>query len=281
MRFLDLVLAGLLAALAPALLAADEWQNITKDTGLPGNEVQVLKQDADGTIWIGTLSGLAEVRQGKINVRLEKGQVWDVLRVAPGKYWVGTSRGALWLEGDTQEPALEGSTVAPIISVAENVAWAISKDLRSEGNHLVENRGEGWQAVEKFKDQKVVDLYRAPDKSVWVAIDGNGVWQAQPDRVAEAVHHLEGSNVTAVMQDSKGRTWCGLWGRGVMVYHRGEWAAHIPKEKASIFAIREDRGGSIWVATSAHGIWRFDGQTWTNLLRDEGGINLLETDSSG
>ena len=35
------------------------------------------------------------------------------------------------------------------------------------------------------------------------------------------------------------------------------------------------------MATSQSGLWCFDGKRWVSHLRDEGGINLLETTSDG
>ena len=127
-----------------------------------------------------------------------------------------------------------------------------------------------------------MDLLRAPDGSVWVAVDGNGVFVVAPQTgPAAATQQLAGLNVTTLRADSKGRVWCGLWGKGVAVWDKGNWTRHLAKEKSVILAIREDTKGQLWVATSANGLWRLTGETWTNDLAAEGSINMLETTTDG
>ncbi|MEI6085272.1 MAG: hypothetical protein WCS70_13360 [Verrucomicrobiota bacterium] len=142
--------------------------------------------------------------------------------------------------------------------------------------------GQEWKTVGRFEKEKVVDLLRTQDGSVWVAVDGNGVFVVSPkDGPAAATLHLAGLNVTAMREDSKGRVWCGLWGKGVAVWDKGTWTRHLPKEKSVTLGIREDTKGQIWVATSANGLWRLTGAAWTNDLAAEGSINMLETTSDG
>ena len=275
-------LIGILCCLGGLSHGADKWKNLTTDDGLPGNEIQFLEQDADGTIWIGTLSGLGAYKNGKLSVVIEKGRFWDVLRVGPNKFWVGAAHGAVLLDGQKQEVGLKGSTVAPILPYDDKTIWAIRKNLGSEENALAQNSGEDWQVVEKFKKSRVVNLYKASDGTMWLSVDADGVYAVKPKQgVDAAVHHLEGLNVTAMMEDSKKRVWIGLWERGVAMYDGSTWHRHLKKEKSYTFALREDTGGTIWVATNQNGLWRFDGKEWVNDLREEGGINTLETTSDG
>ena len=262
--------------------AGDAWKSFTKDSGLAGNEVQFVEQDSQGAVWIGTLSGLTAHRGGKFEVVFKSGGFWDILEVGAGTYWIGAGHGAFLLQGDKHELTLKGNTVAPIVRYAPGIVWAIAKDLRTEKNALVENKGAGWQRVEKLKGERVVNLFKATEGTVWVTIDGDGAYAIDPNKGPKAaVHHLKQFNVTAMTEDSRRRVWAGLWGRGVIVYDGKGWTRHLTDERSFIFAIREDAKGAIWVATNQSGLWRYDGKTWVNDLRDEGGINLLETTSDG
>ena len=262
--------------------AAENWQHFTTKEGLPGDEVQFLSEDDEGLIRIGTLTGLGAYGGGKFSVIISKGDFWDALRTGPDKLWVCTGEGVILFEKGKQQTGLAGSTVAPIVPFATNVVWAISKSRATEANALMENDGQGWKPVERFQKEKVVLLHRSRNGTVWVAVDGNGVFAINPkDGPAQAVHHLQGQNVTAIFDDSKGRVWCGLWGRGVMAYDGTAWTRHVEKEKSCILAIREDAGGRIWATTSAHGLWRYDGNAWANDLADEGAINMIEATSDG
>lgn len=177
---------------------------------------------------------------------------------------------------------LKGNTVAPILPYGKDSLWAISKNRGNEQNTLMEYSKGEWKAVERFKKERVVDIYRSSGGLLWVAVDGNGIYEVDPQKgPGEAVHHLEGLNVTAFAEDSRKRIWCGLWGRGVRVREDGAWVTHLKNEKSYIFSIHQDTKSAIWVATNANGLWRYDGEKWANHLRDEGAINMLATTSDG
>jgi ligand-binding sensor domain-containing protein len=48
--------------------------------------------------------------------------------------------------------------------------------------------------------------------------------------------------------------------------------------KSAVLDIDEGKDGTIWVATTADGLWRYDGDQWSGQLAGEGPINLLYVD---
>ncbi|MCG3147020.1 MAG: hypothetical protein PCFJNLEI_00456 [Verrucomicrobiae bacterium] len=269
---------GLLIAGVAVGHTAENWRQVTKADGLPGDEIQFLREDDSGTVWIGALSGLGALRAGKFTNVVARGEFWDLLQIGTDKFWVGAANGALLISGAKQIWSLPGNTVAPIIRFNATTVWALCKNRGTERNTLMETTGQEWKPVARFEKEQVVDLLQTKDGTVWVAVDGNGVFSVGPVAVTQ---HLGGLNVTALREDSKGRVWCGLWGKGVAVWEKGAWTRHLPQEKSVILSIREDSKGQIWVATSANGLWRLTGETWINDLAGEGAINLLESTSDG
>ena len=274
------VMVGLM--FAGAVQAAEPWRHVTKAGGLPGEEIQFLRTDAAGAVWIGTLTGLGVFRDGKFTTVAAAGAFWDLLPMGPDTYWAGSGNGALLLAGGKQTPSLPGNMVAPIIRYNATTVWALAKNRGTANNALMEHAGQEWKPVARFEKERVVDLLQTRSGAVWVAVEGNGVFMVPPQSdPATATHHLPGLNVTALREDSQGRVWCGLWGKGVAVWEKDAWTRHLSKEKSVIIGIREAANGVIWVATNEQGVWRFDGKTWTNDLADEGSINMLETTSDG
>lgn len=271
--------------------AADPWQSFTKETTptLPGNEIQYLGTAQAGGVWVGTLAGAAQAKAGIFKPFADakggalKANVWTVLETATGP-WIGTDGGALDCRGGKCMPTLTSYTVAPIIEIKPGVFWALGKS-RDDKATLFELKDKEWKAVEAVAKRRLTNLYRTANGHLWLTIDGNGVLQVDPATgIDKAVHHLESLNVTALMQDSRGVIWCGLWANGVANWDGLKWTRELPKTKESaILGIAEDSKATIWVATSANGLWRrpLNRSDWTCDLADQGAVNLLVATKDG
>lgn len=299
----------LLACLAVPSQGADAWRSFTtrKVPELAANEIQFMVAEGE-TLWIGTLSGLTRHRDGKFAVVSElveekqrhpetgewqvkevkqkaDRQITALLKTGEGTHLVGTANGLYAMEDLTlRTPVFEGRTVAPVLRVDEDTLWALAKNGGGKDTCTVyAHSGEEWEVVEAFAEKAVVDAKRTPDGRIWVVIDGDGVFEVSPDQGADEVtHHLAGLNVRSLMLDSQGRLWCGLWGRGVaMRTQEGEWTDHLEYEESAMLRLAEDASGTVWVGTSSAGLFRYDGQTWTNEFPEEGAISLLYPDSQG
>jgi len=275
-----LAIPGVLLLAAAA--RGDTWKNLTDKDGLPGNEVQFIKEAPAGTVWVGTLGGLARYDRSGLSATPIQGEAYDVLPASGGAVYVGTGGGLVRMKGDEVEKSLGGSMVAPLVQFGKSTVLALSKDRATEKNTLMAGTGGELKPVELLAGQHVTDITRTPDGKVWVSVDGRGVHVFDPAAGLEkAAGHLDRQNVTTVFQDSTGRVWCGLWGRGLAVYQDELWKYHLEDEKVYPFAIREGAGGTIWVATDQAGLWKYDGAEWTNELREEGAVNLLEVTGDG
>ncbi len=285
--------AGLWFAVALAAqgaVAADGWVAVTRETdpGLPSNEIQFLKELPDGSLWVGTLAGVTRWRDGTFApLKDAKGAVrnlraWDVLACGPGQYLLGHGNGCGLIDGTAWVETLPGHSVAPLVRVASNTVWAIGKHLSTERNTVFQYADRAWKPVAKFEGMQCTDMVRLADGSLWISVEGNGVFRVDPARdLAAAAHHLSGLDVTCVALDSQRRVWCGTWGRGASLYDGQKWTSMCGGEKSAILSVAEDKAGNFWLATSQNGIWRYDGKAWFNDLKDEGSISVLRTTSDG
>jgi streptogramin lyase len=178
--------------------------------------------------------------------------------------------------------SLEQFTVSPIFRYETDEVWALCKDRATERNTLYRLLKGEWSPIKEFTGKQIADVARTPDGHVWVIIDGDGVLEIDPKTgVAKAEHHLQGLNVTSVFRTDKGHVWCGTWGRGVFSKTNGKWISHLAKLKSAVLDIDEGNDGAVRVATTADGLWRYDGDQWSGQLAGEGPINLLYVDGKG
>ena len=266
--------------------AADAWQHVSKESHsqFPGDEIQFIKNGtADGHVWIGTLSGAVRIADGAMHplVPAKDLRVWDISERPGGGLWVGHSEGALLLDGDRVVKTLGNNTVAPLLDVGDQI-WAIAKNGATDRNVVMQADGDAWSPVALFEKRKVDDLLKGANGTCWLIIEGDGVIEFDPKvGVDKFRHHLPRLTVTGILVDSKGQTWCGLWGGGVMVLKDDGMTRHLADERSAVLALVEDKTGKIWAATSGNGVWVFDGNTWEGKLQEEGAINLLKATSDG
>jgi ligand-binding sensor domain-containing protein len=187
---------------------------------------------------------------------------------------------ALLVDGDRTAATLGGQTVGSIQMVGTQL-WAIAKNEATDHNVLMRSDGENWNPVEQFKGRRVLDLVQDSKGTFWLVLDGDGVIEINPQQaLGESRHHLPRLNVTCILTDSKGRTWCGLMFGGAMMRQDSTWKGHLGNERTALLSMLEDGAGKIWAATSGNGVWVFDGENWKGMLQDEGQISLMKMTSN-
>jgi len=282
-------LAGLSTLLCAR--AGEPWQNFNPENTptLAGDEVQFIEQ-LNGTIWIGTLSGLSRFEDGAFSLveimrddeRQKAGiQAWSILDDGDG-WLVGTDRGVYAMQDDLlSDNQLANHMIAPLLRRDDGSVWALGKHRGTEESILYRRQGDDWNAIETFADLRIKDLMQTDDGSIWIILDGDGAIRVRPGTDIDAAEHVQrGMNVTTVFTDSAGRAWLGFWGRGIAVDTDGQWTQYLRTDRSAVLRFVEDADGAIWIATN-EALWRTDGSNFERIISDAGPINLIFTDESG
>jgi streptogramin lyase len=100
----------------------------------------------------------------------------------------------------------------------------------------------------------------APDGSIWIFVRDVGLYRLLDGEWKYfGVDGLE--DATAFAVDSRGRVWAGLPGK-LMRYDGEQWET-FPQNcicPSQLFAAPDD---AVWFVNGCQGVYRFDGQTWT------------------
>ncbi len=232
--------------------------------GMSGNLVVTALYDREGSLWVGTPTGIDRFRPTKLTPIAPPGYL-ESAAVAPdthGAVWIAARRGAptaLLAVGDRIVPRLD----------APPMLTCISRDLRGVlwigGTGLWERQGQAFAPVPLPPVQsggaafgrEIQAVAREWDGGLWVAIAFNvGVFRRRPGRgwePFEAPHGLERSLPNVITTDSSGRTWLG-YPRGDLVLVVGDsvrvFAAEHGLDVGRVTAISVI-GDRVWIGGQA------------------------------
>jgi len=233
--------------------------------GLSWDVALSVMQTRDGTLWVGTEGGGLNLRQnGRWRVisapQVLGGTVpYTMLESHDGSVWVATDNATLhrFRNGQlTQKLKIPGHPGNPATLAEDNAGtlWlgAAHGLYELRGSQWVgpppESAGAPWNSV-------VSAILPGADGGVLAATD-TGLWLIQGDRPV-LFPGTERMNVQALLRDSQGTLWAGLYGVGLLrihgnQIHRFETSDGLPE--AQIVSLVEDGRGKLWIG-GARGIY--------------------------
>jgi ligand-binding sensor domain-containing protein/signal transduction histidine kinase len=229
---------------------------ITASSGLSDNMVESLLVDHGGNLWVGTGSGLNQLR-----------------------------RKNLWVFG--QNEGLGYGAVQGLAEVAPGVIWAAKP---SDGLYRWEGRRFGRLAgSDLFRRYPEINcLLAARDGSCWVGATRGLLHFKEPRAPAPEADAsaLAGLNVIALAEGRNGELWAGTREGELWRLQSGAWTRQtIYSQAHAITAIVPDTNGVLWLGTEGGGLYRFEGSAREHFDKRNGLLsNLIRTlylDSAG
>ncbi len=262
--------------------------------GLPHNRVIAMIEDREGSMWIGTGSGLVQLKDAAASMLgLQRGlsdaYVRSLLQDSQGRMWVGTSNGLNRLQDDRFETLFPGggpvgNHVLALAEDAAGVLWLGTYDsglVRYDGRtftHL--GQGEGLAGTQ------VRSILPARDGALWVGTTNglNRIKDGRMDRFGRE-HGLPREYVFALHEDRNGRIWVGTTAGAARFDNNRFETLDLPSRQAvrDVFDFLETDDGTVYAATS-DGILRVRGEQVRIASGERGQLpgalfNLLEDDA--
>jgi signal transduction histidine kinase/ligand-binding sensor domain-containing protein/ActR/RegA family two-component response regulator len=228
------------------------WDIVNAKDGLTTSDISAVMQDREGSIWIGLLgSGLArwlgynEWQNWGEAEGLSRESTWSIKRDAQGRLWVGTQFGLNYAE--------------------------------AAGDKLV------WRQKPLATDGFIRTLAAAPDGTMWIGTDPNGLMAMNPKtggiRIIGEEQGLKNTKLRHVAVDQEGRIWAATY-RGLfrstgadgarfeqVIHSETDLAGPDPAEMFHMTLA--DREGRIWVAGD-RGLLRYAGDRWRRFAKQDG-----------
>ncbi|MEO0971695.1 MAG: EAL domain-containing protein [Pseudomonadota bacterium] len=242
----------LLCKLAEAASPPMYFEHLSLRDGLSQSTANVVYQDSQGFVWIGTESGLNrydgyEIRRYQSRrddpLTLPSDYIWDIVEDGDGNLWLATDGGGVvrWVRATDSFQSFPVERGASGSGMALSTSSVRSLALGADGAVWVGTRGGGLNRVDPVTSR--VEVFRAGDP---------------------ATGALSNDVVSALAIDSRNRLWVGTDGG----LHRYDASSgnfihypHDPERAESlsdnrVIAIAEDTAGTLWIGTFEGGLNR-------------------------
>lgn len=276
------------------------FENYTEEYGLSSNQVFSIIEDNNKHLWFGTQNGLNKFdgntfehiplpHQDIGGVWLSK--VYPVINpnaahaLAKGKnddVWIGTAGGGAYhydgenfksylVEiGKKQEDSLYHNWIPDITEDKEGNIWFASMThggvSRFDGEKFTQ-----YLVEDGLSDNMVRTIFCDKSGNIWIGYNGNRnsgltFYNGKSFKNYFKEDGLCNKRIRAIYEDKNGEIWLGAGQGNLCIYDGQNFTEfkHTGRTFSEILFIFDDVVGNIWFGGST-GIWKFDGQTVTNM----------------
>ncbi len=266
------------------------FHSYTRKSGLPSDNIRLLYQSKDKTLWCATDEGVCYFNGNSFTeIELIDSNASDRIRSISedesGRIWIGTDHGVNFINSfsKTADSAfnlvqeIPDSTVRALMWI-ENKMW-VGTD---SGLYIAQNNKlELSPFQQKLNSFQILELFVDSDKNIWIGTN-KGVCKIEDSLITSfgTSDGLINSRVRSIEQDDKGNMWFGT-SRGISIYD-GELITNITQANGltneRIRCIKKDSFGNVWVGTFYGGILSFNYRDFIGFTVAEGlGGNQIQS----
>ena len=260
------------------VLKRDRLDRIDNGDLLPLLAVHAIAQDRDGGLWIGgsQLFRLKDGKatEYKLGAHGSPNRIKSILETRDGTMWVGTvsglqkmAPGTTWF---TSVPLVTG-TVRFLRETSDGMVWigTIGHGLELDQNGRISRIS----APDALPSNTLLNLYEDQENNIWIGTQGGMLRLSRTPVRTITLPDSDDSDAETVYQDRNGDVWVAAV--NLFRVHDGKAARY---EFAGISGVRirnifRDRHGALWIGTEGKGAYRQVGSTMIHYSTKEGLVN--------
>ncbi len=249
-----------------------------KTNGLTGENIRVIYEGRDGSIWIGTSTGMSRFKDEKFTnytryyFTKKPGLLSSIINSIgedqDGSIWVATSGGLNRLNGETIDAftttnGLPNNSVRTVFQDKNGTIWIGSNSGITSCKNGVYHT---YNTRNGLADNFVTSIFEDREGTLWVGTYG-GLYRFT-DGSFETEFNNEGmafDQVNAIFEDREGNLWLASK-EGLIQLTPRRFFAYSKRQGLNYnntMSVREDQGGSLWIGTWGGGLNEFKNGKFT------------------
>lgn len=260
------------------LLSGDRLERVDNTAGIPAIAVHAIHEDGRGQLWVGGSKFLRltdkEAFEYNLGGEASQNRVKSITETRDGTVWVGTVSGLQkMIPHETSfkpVPEVRG-TVRVLREMSDGTLWigTIGHGLLTYRDH----RFSGFTATDPLPSNTVLNLFEDVERNVWIGTQGGMLRFIQTPVRTVRLPDAADSDAETVYQDRNGD----LWVAAVNLFrvHNGQ---AYPYRFPGISGVRvrnvfRGRDGALWIGTEGRGAYRQIGSHLVHYSTKEGLVN--------
>ncbi|MBI3133764.1 MAG: SpoIIE family protein phosphatase [Bacteroidetes bacterium] len=267
-----------------------KFHSYTRRNGLPSDNVRIIFQDSDKTIWLATDEGICYFDGAVFNrVALQDTATDTRIRAisqdASGRLWVGTDQGLSFID-------VKAKKLDTQFAVEQNFTDSTVRTLFWYENQMLVGTDSGLYTFNqsklvphtiqpKLSSYRILELFADVDGALWIGT-ANGVNKIDTAGVQQwtTAEGLVNNRVRSIEQDQYGTIWLGT-SRGISLFNGDYFTTLTPQNGLTnerVRCIMKDSFKNMWVGTFYGGIMRFNYKDFIGFTTTEGlGSNQIQS----
>jgi len=260
------------------LLTGERLERVDDKGGIPALAIHALYEDRHGGLWVGGSRLLRLAEDSSVEYPLagevSQNRVKSILETTDGTVWVGTVSGLQKLTAGgprfQRVPEING-TVRFLRETSDQTLWIgmIGRGLHTHSN----GQFSGMMAPEALPSNTLLNLFEDAERNIWIGTQAGMVRLSKSAVRTVSLPDAADSDAETVYQDRNGDIW--IAAVNLFRYHNGR---ATPYRLSGLAGVRvrnvfRDRDGALWLGTEGRGVYRETGGRLVHYSTENGLVN--------
>ena len=255
----------------------NNFKHYSLANGLPGSDVNIIQQDNNSTIWVGTNAGIAYLKKDSFitvngNFKTPLGAINKGLKLKNGTLiWITENQGFYFLDKEnilkhvSKSEGLADSVINDAVEDKEGNLWLATMKGLSKISKWQNLQIENYDQKNGLLTTQLSQILINKKQEIWVSSWGGNIAKFDSKSKIFTVYRLSPqlfeSPIVSLAADSSGMLWLGTLGNGAVLFNGSTFKSYASGSFLSKDFINKvfcDKNGVLWFIASDETLYRLD-----------------------